>query len=105
MDPQLATSPSPKSSPRSLPTYVVTYILFVQPLLERRKILQKSGRIHFPFARKGFQGFRPGTTLAHLQHLVQLRAYRFVVVNRTAVQRPSMAGSTAQCAMELKLKY
>src|SRR5208282_1352779 len=57
-----------------LPTHRFSLVLFVQPLLQRREVLQDRAGINLPAAGQRFQRVGPGFALAHGEHLVELRS-------------------------------
>src|SRR5258708_36275746 len=87
-----------------IPATLVSRVLLVKPLLQRRKVVDYGARIHLPLARQGFECVRPRTALAHRQHLGELAARSFISVDRAAVQRARVSRFLAQGAMKLELQ-
>ena len=81
-----------------------TFVLLVQPLLQRRKIFQDGPGIHSPLAGQDFQRIGPGFALAHGQHLVQLCSRCFRAVEGAAVERAFVSRLAAEGVVELELQ-
>src|SRR5690349_3783970 len=71
----------------ALPAGFLALVLLVEPLFERRKVVENGGGIHLALAADGFQRVRPRLALAHAQHLVQALTGSFVSVDGAPVQR------------------
>src|SRR5579885_1823727 len=72
---------------RSSPAGWLTFVLFVQPLLQWRKIIQNCGGIHLLLTCKSLKGFLPRTAATHLEHRIQTAPRLLILVDRTAIQR------------------
>src|ERR1044071_10211187 len=92
------------SSIHALPAGFLALVLLVEPLFERRKIVQDGGGIHLALAADGFQRVRPGLALAHAEHLVQALTGGLVFVDRAAMQRALNSGGLAERAVKLELQ-
>src|SRR5205823_9716251 len=88
----------------ALPARLLALVLLVEPLLERRKVVENCCSIHLALAADGFQRIRPRLTLAHAEHLVQAFARSLVPVDGAAMQRALDARRFAQRAMKLELQ-
>src|SRR5579859_5348595 len=66
----------------ALPAGFLALVLFVEPLFERRKIVENGGGIHLALAADGFQRVRPWLALAYAEHLVQPLTGGLVFVDR-----------------------
>src|SRR5216683_1338009 len=105
-DKNLSFSASCEASSTDLliPAYLVSRVLLIEPLLQRRKVVEDGARIHLPLASQSFERVRPRTALAHCQHLGELGARSFISVDRAAVQRARISRFLAQSAMKLELQ-
>src|SRR5262245_35266045 len=88
--------------PSTLPSRGLSLVLFVEPFLERREVVEHRGRVHLPLAGHGLHRVRPATADAHLERPLQPLARRLVAVHRAAVQRTRLARGLAQAAVELE---
>src|SRR5579871_1280078 len=93
------------NSSRFLPADAMPSVLLVEPLLERREIIEDGRGIDIFFAGHGFERFGPRMALSHLKHFCQLRARGFVAVNRAAIQRSGITRFAAQRAVKLELHH
>src|SRR5207253_7847386 len=80
------------SSVHALPAGFLALVLLVEPLFERRKVVEDGGGIHLALAADGFQRVRPRLALAHAEHLVQALTGGFVSVDGAAMQRALDSG-------------
>src|SRR5258708_10961542 len=64
-----------------IPAYLVSRVLLIKPLLQRRKVVEYGARIHLPLASQSLECVRPRATLAHCQHLSELCARSFISVD------------------------
>src|SRR5713101_7090629 len=87
-----------------IPADLVARVLLVEPLFERREIIEDRGGVHLALAGHGFEGVGPGAALTHRQHLGELRSGRFVAVNRAAMERACVASLFAKRAVKLELQ-
>src|SRR5947208_2080533 len=87
----------------ALPAGFFALVLFVEPLLEWRKVVEDGGGIHLALAADGFQRVRPRLALAHAEHLVQAFTGGFVFVDGTTMQWSLDSSGLAQRAMKLEL--
>src|SRR5882762_2703726 len=68
-----------------VPAHLVSGVLFVQPLFERREVIEDRGGIHLALAGHYLEGVGPGAALSHGQHFRELRPGCFVGINRAAI--------------------
>src|SRR6476620_12297631 len=78
--------------------------LLVEPLLERREVVEQGRRVHLLRAGQRVQRVGPRPGLSHLEHRPQSCARLLVVVDRTAAERSRAARFPRQRAMELELQ-
>ena len=78
-------------------------ILLIEPLHQRRVVIDNCAGIHFLNTSHDLHGLLPGATGTHFQHFVQLVPGLFTAVNRAAVNRPQITGSLTKRAMKLEL--
>src|SRR5438477_11608493 len=90
-------------SPAVLPTHWLTLILLVEPLLQRREVVENRRRIHLLLSGDRLERLRPRTALAHREHRVQPLPGVLVVEDRAAIERLLAAGRLRQAAMKLEL--
>src|SRR5271157_5119524 len=86
-----------------LPPHLLAFVLFVEPMLQRREVFQHGAGIHLTLAGEGVKRVGPRLALAHLEHRVQLCAGRLVTVERAAIERAAESGLAAHGAEELEL--
>src|SRR3977135_635316 len=87
-----------------LPTPRFALFCLIQPLLQRREVIENRGRVHLLLSRDRFERVRPGTALSHREHRVQTLTGVLVVEDRTAIERILASGRLRQAAMELELQ-
>src|SRR5690348_3672606 len=86
----------------ALPAQLLAFVLFVEPFLQRSKVIEDGGCIHLTLSTDGFESVRPGFALAHAEHLVQALACGLALVNRATMQRTFLPSGLAQRAVELE---
>src|SRR5208337_4507354 len=96
-------SPTASLLVAALPPHLLAFVLLIEPLLQRREVLQHRAGIHLTLAGEGVQRVGPRLALAHLEHRVQLCAGRLIAVERAAIERPAEPGFAAHGAEELEL--
>src|SRR6185437_16582769 len=93
----------PREAPgRELPAFLHSFILLVEPLLERSEVFEDSAGIAFALPGKGLHGVGPRLALSHFEHVVQLRAGCLRSKECAAVERAGVSRGAAHCTIELK---
>src|SRR5262245_60229752 len=90
------------NSRRRLPAALGVFVLLIEPLRKRRKVLDDSPCIDFFAAREFLKRLLPRLALALLQHRPETLARVFTAIIAALVQRPLVASSVAQGLVELK---
>src|SRR4051794_13621395 len=86
------------------PAAALSLVLFVEPSLEWREVVEDRRRVHLLLPGDRLQRLGPRAALPHLQHLVQLRARLLAVVDRAAVERTLKLDGLAERSVELELE-
>src|SRR5271165_3332913 len=97
-------SPTASLLVAALPPHLLAFVLLIEPLLQRREVLQHCAGIHLALTGEGVQRVGPRLALAHFEHGIQLGAGGLVAVERAAIERSAESGLTAHGAEELELQ-
>src|SRR5271165_4718703 len=97
-------SPTASLLVAALPPHLLAFVLLIEPLLQRREVLQHCAGIHLALTGEGVQRVGPRLALAHFEHGIQLGAGGLVAVERAAIERAAESGLAAHGTEELELQ-
>src|SRR5690606_4286402 len=87
------------------PAAVAALVLLLQPLLQRREVLEHRGGVELLGTGQRLQRLLPRLRLAFGEHRLVLAARGFAAVEAALVQRALEAGGVAQRLVELELQH
>src|SRR5258708_39081323 len=86
------------------PPAFLTRILFFEPSLQGREIVEQSGGVHLPLSAEQVKRFRPGFARSQLQHRLQPFPGFSAPVDRAVVDWEASISEPAERPVELKLE-
>src|SRR5688572_15086995 len=87
-----------------LPAAALALILFCEPRLERREVVEDRRSVHLPRAGELLECVLPRLARAESEHLAEALARLFIAVDRALIQRSLVARRFTQRAVELELQ-